>query len=170
MENNSRLVLSDYQRAILNEMGISSWQLASEQQTPEKVENQIHGSVAPLSKVTSKVISKEDALAKLKQLKVQTQTSVTTDSVLVTLSSSDINFEIFTDVLIALGLETKQQKHISTDQLSHFSGFPLSWTQGEKVSLNHKQLITPSIVDLHYPDIKKLLWQQIHNESSLAKN
>jgi DNA polymerase III psi subunit len=170
MENNSHLVLSDYQRAILNEMGISSWQLANAQQTPEKVENQIHGSVAPSSKVTSKVISKEDALAKLKQLKVQTQTSVTTDSVLVALSPSDVNFEIFTDVLIALGLETKQQKYISSDQLSHFSGFPLSWTQGEKVSLNHKQLITPSLVDLHYPDIKKLLWQQIHNASSLVKN
>ena len=146
MENNSHLVLSDYQRAILNEMGISSWQLANAQQTPEKVENQIHGSVAPSSKVTSKVISKEDALAKLKQLKVQTQTSVTTDSVLVTLSPSDVNFEIFTDVLIALGLETKQQKYISSDQLSHFSEFPLSWTQGEKVSLNHKQLSKPYLV------------------------
>ena len=166
MEITSHLVLSDYQRAILNEMGISSWQLVDEEQSGVKSESQIHEAVV----TPSEVISKEDALAKLKQLKVQTQTSVTTDSVLVTLSSSDINFEIFTDVLIALGLETKQQKHISTDQLSHFSGFPLSWTQGEKVSLNHKQLITPSLVDLHYPDIKKLLWQQIHNASSLAKN
>jgi hypothetical protein len=70
MEKSSYLALSDYQHAILNEMGISSWQLASEEKTQVKVDNQ------PPDVVTSsfEVTSKEDALAKLKQLKVQTQT------------------------------------------------------------------------------------------------
>jgi DNA polymerase III psi subunit len=165
METTSHILLSDYQRAILNEMGISSWQLVDEEQTPKNVENQTREAVA----TSSEVISKEDALAKLKQLKVQTQTIETTDSVLVTFLSSDTKFKIFTDVLIALGLEAKQQKHISTDQVSHYSDYPLSWTLGEKVSLKHKQLITPALAELYHPDTKKQLWQQLHSALSLEK-
>lgn len=163
MENTSHLVLSDYQRAILNEMGISSWQLASEVATQVKVVNQ------PLENVTtsSDVISKTDALAKLKQLKLQTQKIESTDSILMTFSKSDIQFQIFTDILIALGLEAKPQKHISTEQLNHYSDYPLSWTQGEKVSMNSKQLITPALAELHHPETKKQLWQQLQSALSL---
>jgi DNA polymerase III psi subunit len=159
MQNTSHLVLSDYQRAVLNEMGIASWQLATAATTQVKVVNQ------PLEIVSipSGVISKTDALAKLKQLKLQTQKFESTDSVLMTFSASDIQFQIFTDILIALGLETKPQKHISTEQLSHFSGYPLSWTQGEKVSMNSKQLITPALAELHHPETKKQLWQQLQS-------
>jgi DNA polymerase III psi subunit len=163
MENTSHLVLSDYQRAILNEMGITSWQLASEEATQAKVVNQ------PLENVTSSsdVISKTDALAKLKQLKLQTQKIESTDSILMTFSASDIQFQIFTDILIALGLEAKPQKHISTEQLNYYSGYPLSWTQGEKVSMNSKQLVTPGLAELHHPETKKQLWQQLQSALSL---
>jgi len=166
MENTSHLVLTDYQRAILNEMGVSSWQLASEEQTQAKVDNKTIEAVA----TSSEVVSKVDALAKLKQLKVQTQTNEMTDAVLVTFSQSDAKFQIFSDVLIALGLEADQHKHISTDQLNHYSGFPLSWTLGEKVSLHDKQLITPAISELHRSDTKKQLWLQLQSALSLAKN
>jgi DNA polymerase III psi subunit len=166
MNMTSHLVLSDYQRAILNEMGISSWQLASEEATQVKVVNQ------PLENVntSSDVISKTDALAKLKQLKLQTQRFESTDSILMTFSASDIQFQIFTDILIALGLEAKSQKHISAEQLNHYSGYPLSWTQGEKVSMNSKQLITPALVELHHPETKKQLWQQLQGALSLQNS
>jgi DNA polymerase III psi subunit len=170
MEKKTPLVLSNYQCAILNEMGISSWQLASEQQTPTKVEVQIYEPEATSSKLTSKVTSKVDALGKLKQLKAQTQTSIITDSVLVALSPSDVNLQIFNDVLIALSLETKQQKCISIDQLHQFSGYSLSWIQGEKVNLYQKQLTTPALAELKNPEIKKLLWQQLHSVSSFKQN
>jgi DNA polymerase III psi subunit len=166
MENTSHLTLSDYQYAILNEMGISSWQLTSEEQTQVKIDNHVPEVVA----TSSDVISKEDALAKLKQLKVQTQTSETTDSVLVMFSPEDTKFQIFTDVLIALDLEAKPQKHISTEQLSHYLGYPLSWKQGEKVSFNHKQLITPALIELYHSDTKKQLWQELQSVLSLANN
>jgi DNA polymerase III psi subunit len=166
MENTSHLVLSDYQRAILNELGIFSWQLATEEQTQAKVDNQAHEVV----RTSSEVISKEDALAKLKQLKVQTQTTEVTDSVLVTFSPTDTKFLIFTDVLIAIGLEAKPQKHISTDQLNHYSGYPLSWAQGQKVSMNRNQLITPALGELQHPDTKKQLWQQLQSALLLANN
>ncbi|PKH00743.1 DNA polymerase III subunit psi [Paraglaciecola sp. MB-3u-78] len=165
MENTSHLALSDYQYAILNEMGISSWQLTSEQQTQVKVDNQSPEVVTKSSDVTSK----EDALAKLNQLKIQTQTSEATESVLLTFTLSDTKFQMFTDVLIALDLDAKPQKHISTEQLSHYSGYPLSWTQGEKVSFNHKQLITPALTELHHSDTKKQLWQELQSALSLAK-
>jgi DNA polymerase III psi subunit len=159
MEITSNLVLSDYQRAILNEMGIASWQLVSEEATQVKFVNQ------PLENVTisSDVISKTDALAKLKQLKQQTQKLESTDSILMTFSTGDTQLQIFTDILIALGLEAKLQKHISIEQLNHYSGYPLSWTQGEKVSMNSKQLITPALAELHHPETKKQLWQQLQS-------
>ena len=166
MENTSHLALSDYRRAILNEMGISSWRLASAEQTQVKVDNQ----PPDVATTSSDVISKEDALAKLKQLKVQTQTSEATDSVLITFSPRDTKFQMFTDVLIALDLEAKPQKHISTDQLSHYSGYPLGWTQGEKVSFHHKHLITPALIELDHSDTKKQLWQQLQSALSLTKN
>ena len=170
MENKPHLFLSNYQCAILNEMGISSWQLANEQRTPAEFEVQIQEPKATSSKITSKVTSKVDALGKLKQLKAQTQTSVIIDSVLVTLSPSDVNLQIFHDVLIALSLDTKQQKCISIDQLNQFSGYPLSWIQGEKVNLYQKQLTTPALAELKKPEIKKLLWQQLYSASSFTQN
>jgi DNA polymerase III psi subunit len=163
MKNTSVLLLSDYQRAILNEMGISSWQLVGEQSSRVKIENQPDKTVA----TPSKVKSKEDALAKLKQLKVQTQTTEATDSVLVTFSKSDTNLQVFTDVLIALGLENKQQKHISTNELNHYSGYPLCWTLGEKINLKHEQLITPALSELNHSDTKKQLWQQLQRVFSI---
>ena len=138
MQNTSHLVLSDYQRAILNEMGISSWQLANEERNQSQVDNQADNTVVAATEVVPKV----DALAKLKQLKVQTQTKETTGSILVTCSQSDTKLQIFTDVLTALGLEAKQLKHVSIDQLNHYSGYPLSWALGDKVRMQNKQLIT----------------------------
>ena len=165
MKTISPLLLSDYQRAILSEMGISSWQLANTQQMQKKVENPSIEAITALSEV----ISKEDALARLKQLKIQTQKTETIESVLVTLSQSDTKLQIFSDILIALGLETKQYKRISVDQLSHYSGYPLSWIQGEKVSVNHKQLTTPTLAKLQHSDTKKQLWQQLHSALSIPK-
>jgi DNA polymerase III psi subunit len=161
MEKTSHLVLSNYQRAVLKEMGISSWQLSGEKKIHAKVDNQTTQAVT----ASSEVISREDALAKLKQ----TQTTEATDSVLLTFLPSDINFQILTDVLIALGLEAKPQKHISIAQLSHYSGYSLSWTQGEKVSFNHKHLMTPTLSELHRCDNKKLLWQQLQSALPLHK-
>ncbi|MFT5923245.1 MAG: DNA polymerase III psi subunit [Paraglaciecola sp.] len=163
MESTSNLVLSDYQRAILNEMGIALWQLASEDATQVKFVNQPLENVS----ISSDVISKTDALAKLKQLKLQTQKFESTDSILMTFSTSDTQLQMFTDILIALGLEAKSQKHISTEQLNHYSGYPLSWTLGEKVSMNSKQLITPALGELNHPEIKKQLWQQLKCALSL---
>lgn len=165
MQNTSHLVLSDYQRAILNEMGISSWQLANEERNQSQVDNQADNTVVAATEVVPKV----DALAKLKQLKVQTQTKETTGSILVTCSQSDTKLQIFTDVLTALGLEAKQLKHVSIDQLNHYSGYPLSWALGDKVSMQNKQLVTPTLAALHHSDTKKQLWRQLQSALSLAK-
>ena len=163
MENISQLVLSHYQRAILNEMGISSWKLVDEEQTQTRVKCQSNLAAITSSEVTSK----EDALSKLKQLK--TQITETTDSVLITFPQIDTKLQIFSDVLISLGLETKQQKYISTEQLTQYSDYPLSWVQGEKASLSHKQLITPALSELNYSDTKKQLWQQLQHALCFAK-
>jgi DNA polymerase III psi subunit len=166
MENTSHLLLSDYQRAILNEMGISSWKLAAEEQTQIKAENQTLETIV----TASGVMSKDDALAKLQQLKVQTQTIESKNSVLVTLLPNSTKLQIFTDVLIALDLEAHPQKFISSQQLIQYSGYALSWSQGEKISFDNEQLITPDLTELYHSDTKKQLWQQLQSALSLAKH
>lgn len=166
MENTPQIELSDYQHAILNEMGISIWKLVNKESIQAKVENPILEVVT----VTSEVTSKENALANLKQLKTQTtQTTEITDSVIVTFLQNDTKLQIFTDVLLSLGLEAKQQKYIPVEQLSQYSGYSLSWTQGEKVSLKNKQLTTPTLAQLQHSDSKKQLWQQLQNALSHTK-
>jgi DNA polymerase III psi subunit len=166
MENTSHLELSDYQRAILNEMGISAWKLFDEEHNQVKVESQPINALSNASKVKSKV----DALAKLKQLKVQTKSVESTDSVLVTFPQSAEKLQIFHDVLISLGLESRPLKYISEDQLSQYSGYPLYWTQGKTISLKPKQLITPALVELLHTATKKQLWQELQSVLPLANN
>ena len=160
MENTPQYVLSDYQRAILNEMGISSWKLVGNEATQSKVEDVL----LAVATVTSKITSKETALAKLKQLKAQTSSTIDiSDLVLVTFLHKDTELKIFSDVLLSIGLEAKQQKYIPTEQLGQYSDYALIWTQGEKVSLKNKQLITPALAQLQHCDSKKQLWQQLQN-------
>jgi DNA polymerase III psi subunit len=166
MQNTPHLLLSDYQRAILDEMGISSWRMTDQDQTQVKIENPTFKPVV----ASTNVKSKEGALAKLKQLKAQTQTRETTDSVLVTFPQSDSKLQIFADILMALGLDAKQKKYVSTEQLDHYLNYPLSWSYGEKISFGDKLLITPALSELHHTAAKKQLWQQLQSILSIAKN
>lgn len=166
MEKNSHFVLCDFQRAILNEMGVSSWRLADKQTPKVDVENKPQKDV-----VTSSVVkSKENALANLEKLKVQTRPVEKTDSVLVTFPQSEEMRQIICDVLLAIGLGTKPLKHISSDQLSQYSGYPLCWTQGKTISFYNKQLITPALAELHDPSARKQLWQQLQLAISITTN
>lgn len=169
METTSHLALSEYQRAILNEMGITSWKLTDTNLDQIQDDNQ----KTDLIESSPEVGSRTDALVKLKQLKAQTQKSQSkesTDCVLVTCSQSATKHQIFADVLLALGLETKEIKYVATEQLSDFSDFPLSWNLAEKVSFENNQLITPTLTELSDPSIKKRLWMQIQNASLAIEN
>lgn len=169
METTSHLVLSEYQRAILNEMGITSWKLADTNLDHSQDDNQKNDVIES----TTEVVSRSDALVKLKQLKAQTQknqSTESTDCVLVTCSKSDTKRQIFADVLLALGLESKEIKYIATEQLSDFSDYPLSWNLAEKVSFENNQLITPTLTELCDSSTKKRLWMQIQNASLVIEN
>ena len=155
MEKVSIDILSEYQQAILTEMGISAWELLSPESSTTSNNNTKQ--VAQ----TSDTPSSEDALAKLQQLREQTQPLQSTTSVLVTLPKEDTEQSIFNDLLIALDVEFEQVKLISTEQLSHYTDFPLSWVLGEKTSLDNNKLVTPALTELHQSVVKKQLWQQL---------
>ena len=155
MEKVSIDVLSEYQQAILTEMGISAWQLLTTKSSSSNSED------AELAKQTPELASKEDALTKLQQLREQTQPLQSTTSVLVTLPREDTEQSIFNDLLIALDVEFEQVKLISTEQLGHYTDFPLSWVLGEKTSLDNNRLVTPALTELHQSVVKKQLWQQL---------
>lgn len=154
MEHTSHLELSDYQRAVLTEMGISVWSLANaEQQSQSGMPSWGDVSVSP------DAVSKKDALAKLQELKAQNQATETTDAVLVTFSQAETKLQPFSDVLVALELDTQPLKYISPDQIAQYSSYPLSWSTGLEVSIDGSQLITPPIAQMQDPRSKRQLWK-----------
>lgn len=159
MEKISHLELSDYQRAVLTEIGVSCWQLLDPETNQKQEKSHPTETVAP----DSQVISKQNALAKLQQLKTEKPAPEPTDAVLVTFSKNDTQLAIFNDVLIALGADIHQQKYISSEQLVTYSGSPLCWTQGDKVTLANKTLTTPVLAELSHPQTKKQLWQALQH-------
>ncbi|MEP1447740.1 MAG: DNA polymerase III subunit psi [Paraglaciecola sp.] len=169
MEITSHLVLSEYQRAILNEMGIMSWKFANTSPDQAQHANQKNDVIESSSGVTSRT----DALVKLKQLKAQTQknqSKESTDCILVACSKSDTKRQIFADVLLALGLETVEIKYVAAEQISDFSDYPLSWNVAEKVSFENNQLTTPTFKELNESSTKKRLWMQIQNANLVIEN
>lgn len=167
MENNSDLVLTDYQRAVLTEMGVSYWQLAdaSEQSNKQsglaqakQPDDGVSTNSTPL--VDSQLFPQEQALARLKALKEGSNSVQSTDEVLLIWPEGNSVQSVFNDVLMALELETKSQKHISISQLERYVDYPLAWKQGDAISLSNNQLTTPALDNLS-PQLKKQLWQQM---------
>jgi DNA polymerase III psi subunit len=157
MKNSNSLVLSDYQRAILTEMGISSWQ----------TQNEPNQATMPSLKTSdrpngdAKSISKEKSLDRLNQLKTQPKPKEVTSAVLLAFLQSDINHPIVADILVALELDEKQKIHITDEQLDVYAGYPLCWVQSKNISLNGNQLTTPNVGELTTAQNKKTLWQHI---------
>lgn len=167
MQQSSNVHLSDYQRAVLNEMGVSCWQKIDQQKiSPEsvvgispqpKVEEQT-------LKVASQKTSSENALARLAALKkpiAEVKTAQKIDSVLFALTNEHPLF--LKDVLLAIGLEKIEQISISAEQIPDYSDYPLAWKQADEISVNEKILSTPTLSALQTPSNKKQLWKALQS-------
>lgn len=175
MLNNSALQLTDYQRAILTEVGVTFWQFRDPSKTVDQAAqfsgNQTDQQPINNQDLASKtqVKSPQDALLALQQLKEDVLTVESTDKVLLALSNQEIKSVIVNDVLMAMGLENKAYKNVSAEQLAQFKDYPLSWQQGEKLTLNDNQLSTGSLAELSRPEMKKQLWQLIQKRLNATK-
>jgi DNA polymerase III psi subunit len=163
MLNKSSVQLTDYQRAILTEVGVTYWQFRDPNKVMVEADNQTAIQPSHGSELISKapVKSPQDALLALQQLKEDVLTVESTDKVLLALSHQEIKSELVSDVLTALGLEDKACKSVPADQLAQFKDYPLSWQQGDNLTLNDNQLCTGSLSELNRPEMKKQLWQLI---------
>lgn len=176
MLNITALPLSDYQRAILAELGVTHWQ-SRDPNRSASLKDPIASSEAvqqPMTKdkieTDTQVKSPQDALVALKQLKDKVLTLESTDNVLLALSEEDINSVIVSDILMAMGLENKVQKRIAVQQLAEYKDYPLSWQQGVNLTLNNNQLTTVSLDVLQISDTKKQLWQLIQKRENASNN
>ena len=175
MLNNSSVQLTDYQRAILTEVGVTYWQFRNPNKVMVEAERLADNQTAQLSIHAPEDVSKapvkspQDALLALQQLKEDVLTLESTDKVLLAFAPQEIKSELVSDVLMALGLEDKAYKNVSAEQLAQFKDYPLSWQQGDKLTLNDNQLCTGSLSELSRPAMKKQLWQLIQQRLNWAE-
>ncbi|WP_158968500.1 hypothetical protein [Paraglaciecola sp. L3A3] len=172
MQTSPTFQLSDYQRAILNEMETSCWVLLNEQKSDSKVELKTAPPVAsdnPISvSMPSSPVSKDSALAKLAALKQVTQeltSAKSTDKVILAITNELPNFS--KDILLALELEAREQIPVTTEQVSDYVDYPLAWKQAESISLIENLLSTPALSKINNANSKKQLW---HVLQVLIKN
>lgn len=176
MLNITALTLSDYQRAILAELGVTHWQ-SRDPNGSATLKDQITASEPDQQPMTSdkletntQVKSPKDALVTLKQLKDKVLAVESTDNVLLALPERDISSVIVSDILMAMGFENKVQKRIAVQQLAEYKDYPLSWQQGAHLALNDNQLTTVSLEALQSAETKKQLWQLIQKCENASNN
>lgn len=174
MQESSKLHLTNYQLAVLTEMGVSSWQLLGQQQTVEQKSMGLssqndNSQIEQPMKVAEQVVSKDTALARLAAMKTPIEKPITvpaktiqkTDNVLLA-----VNNELpllMHDVLLALDLEHVEQVLIDATQVPDYAEYPLAWKQAEQVHVEGKVLSTPSLPALQNAQSKKQLWQAIQS-------
>ena len=175
MQNNSSIQLTDYQRAILTEVGVTFWQSRDPNKTADEAtlaavnKAQQQHNQSPELVSTNSAKSPKDALLALQQLKEDVLTVESTDKVLLALSPQEIKSNIVIDVLMAMELENKAFKNVLIEELAQFKDYPLSWQQGDKLTLQDNQLCTGGLSELNRPVIKKQLWQLIQQRLNATK-
>lgn len=148
--------LSKYQRAVLNELGIVYWKTQSLISVPP-----LNADVKNLSSKEPSKNSQQEALEKLSQLKKTTTVSYK-GKVLCAFELQHI--PMVSDILLVLGLDTKNIQLISHEQIKTVKDFDLIWTLSSEVNVEQKQLTTPNLTEMSAAD-KKKLWQSIQHLS-----
>ncbi|MCF2946898.1 DNA polymerase III subunit psi [Paraglaciecola aquimarina] len=168
--------LSNYQRAMLTEMGISCWQLFEHKEAVELTADLSETKQAIKLQEIKQRVSQDSALAKLAALKSSntrttgpnsnTQVDVplvtkkqATDQILLAMKHGSSVW--LQDVLLAMGLYGAEQTSIEATQIVEYFDFALAWKQGEKIKLEGRVLTTPALSEMQSAKNKKQLWQVI---------
>ena len=182
--------ISKFQAAVLTQMGITPWKLASESESESvSASNNMETPAA----TTVKQGQAADRLAALKAtigssnelgskpasepadkgaasspqpdvvspaVAVQPEMISLPDTVVMAMDTGVIPDSLVKDVLLAMGLDAKAIEWVASDKLGSYQNYLLAWQTGESCAVSDKQLITPA--NLHgSAAAKKQLWQLI---------
>jgi hypothetical protein len=167
--NSAEKQLSKYQRAVLNELGISCWKKQTDSHAGEgyAATDPIRQETASLHKPRPETASKEVALNKLQQLKMQQSSVSYAGKILCTFTPSLDYSTLVQDVMYALELSDLPVITLTQVELLLAKDYALVWQYGDTLSFSSKQLTTPELSQLNNIALKKQLWQLI--QSQLAK-
>lgn len=153
--------LSSYQRAVLSELGIATWQpqsaeilntenpaqsVASNIEPPKTVENK---KPSPIPDAIKRFKSKPDAAPARKSVP---------NSVLLGFNLASVPNALVKDVLLSLGLPTEGPEVISKANSAEYSDYLFAWEIDEKIALKGRLLTTPSLNKGLPVATKKQLW------------
>jgi hypothetical protein len=161
-------MLSEYQRAVLTELGVVCWQSQDAVKEnrlsidPQSTQNTIHSAKA------TKELNQTKALEQLSQLK-RTQERVSyQDQILCTFDVTQKLPDIVFDILAALEVENLPKLQLNNEQLKLAKDFRLCWcVNSDAVELSDRTLQTPPFEQLKNVKLKKHLWLLIQKTKSI---
>ena len=164
--NSAKNQLSDYQRGILNQLGISCWK----KQTID-VDGVLSNTTTAKSHVStikpqSAIANKDVALNRLQQLKTEQVSVSYTGKVLCSFTPSTELTGLMRDIIGALEFADKPVVSLTKAELAQAKDYAFIWQNGDELELSNKQLITPELSKLKDPLLKKQLWQLIQNRTA----
>ena len=150
--NTAPTTLSDYQRGVLNELGISCWRLQGNTAT----EQQAFKPAKPA--VETAVSSQQNALNRLQQLKSSGQNVNYARHIVCSFSPTTDEAELFKDILLALGLDAHPVASLTGEDIARLDDYVCRWDIADKAQVTSKGLLTPPLNTLKHPAAKKQLW------------
>lgn len=164
--NSAENQLSDYQRGVLNELGILCWKKQTIADDAALIDV-----TAPLAQSSSvkpqvDIVNKDVALNRLQQLKTaQTYVSYT-GKILCSFTPSAELTDLMQDIMHSLELADYPVVNLTKAELAQAKDYAFIWQNGDEIELSNKILISPELSKLKAPLLKKQLWQLIQNRTS----
>jgi hypothetical protein len=164
--NSATNQLSDYQRGVLNELGILCWKKQIISDDGALIDATVPLAQSSLVKPQADVTNKDVALNRLQQLKTEQVSVSYTGKVLCSFTSSAELTGLMRDIIGALEFADKPVVSLTKAELAQAKDYAFIWQNGDELELSNKQLITPELSKLKDPLLKKQLWQLIQNRTA----
>ncbi|QHJ11125.1 hypothetical protein FX988_01347 [Paraglaciecola mesophila] len=161
MNTKTHNTLSSYQRAVLGELGIATWQAQSpESLNTETPTQNVASNIQAPNKVANKKTSPiPDAIKRFKTQpdEAPVRKSVP-NSVVLGFNLASVPSSLVKDVLLSIELPTEGPELISKVNSAEYSDYLLAWDIDEKVALKGRLLTTPPLNKGLSVANKKQLW------------
>jgi hypothetical protein len=155
-------MLSDYQRAVLTELGVMCWQ-SQQAATDLKVSGELAKTMSSHDEhqgtESHKAAVQSKALEKISQLKQKQESVSYTGQIICLFAVTEPLPNLVLDILTAMGLENMPKLQLTSEQVKQAKDYALCWSMGDEAfSLSANKLLTPPIHSLRDGKLKKQLW------------
>jgi DNA polymerase III psi subunit len=159
-------MLSDYQRAVLTELGVMCWQSQHKAPTNTNVSSEqakrTSSHDGTQGTEVDKAAIKSNALEKLSQLKQKQESVSYSGQIICLFDVAEPLPTVVLDILTAMALENMPKLQLTSEQVKQAKEYALCWLiADETLSLTANKLITPPIQTLSDVKLKKQLWRLI---------